>query len=490
MSEIRKQGLSNTIISYAGAAIGVVNLIFLYPFFFQTEEIGLIRILGSVSLMYAHLASFGLNSVILRFSPHFNRPDSGFAFGALIYAIIGFAIATLMLFALKPVIVPIYISNSPLLVEYYNWLVPLSLFVLIFNVLESFLRMGFKTRFSLFCREVLLRLLTLAGILAVAAENIRFEQFMIWFLLIHSVAVVPIFIQALRVDVDRFRFFSLKPAASFFRKRRFGRVFRYGLISLLTGATTYLVHMLDAVMIGAYLDLEQVGIYTIAFFMGSVIAMPARGIARISVPLVANAWKSNDVASIEAIYKTTSFIQFSVGALVFGGILVNLQDVFRFLPETFSTGLWVVFWIGLGHWIDMTGGINSNILNTSRKYDMDLYFNVFFIVVCVIANVSLIPLYGLNGAALASALSFLSVNAIRSGYLWYAFGMHPFSVGYLRILSILSVGIVPFFYVQFTAWHPLPAIVVKSTLLLATLFVLFRLTGQHKALEDAIRQMK
>jgi len=53
MSRIQSQGFWNTIFSYTGAAIGVVNLIFLYPFYLNTDEIGLIRILTSVSILYA-----------------------------------------------------------------------------------------------------------------------------------------------------------------------------------------------------------------------------------------------------------------------------------------------------------------------------------------------------------------------------------------------------------------------------------------------------
>ena len=46
-------------------------------------------------------------------------------------------------------------------------------------------------------------------------------------------------------------------------------------------------------MIGAYLTLDDVGILQYCFFYGvGPIAIPARGISRIAVPMVAEAWKT------------------------------------------------------------------------------------------------------------------------------------------------------------------------------------------------------
>lgn len=490
MGMIERQGIWNTVLSYAGAVIGVINVIFLYPFFFQTDEIGLIRILTSVSLLYAHLASFGLNSIILRFSPHYKDRPSGFIFGVLIIAAIAFTVSTVILFLLKPIIVPIYAENSGLLVEYYNWLVPLAMFTLVFNLTETILRMTFRTVFSLFCREILLRILTLLGIIGVAYDILLFETFMIWFLLIHAAIALLVLFQLLRFNEINRPLVSLAPVKSFFNRRRLSLILKYGFVSLLTGATTYLIQMIDAVMVGAYLDLEQVGIYTVAFFMGSVIAMPARGVTRIALPVVTNAWKKNQIGRIESLYQITSFLQFCIGALILGIILVNLDDIFRFLPAAFSGGFVVVMWIGIGYWIDMTGGLNSYILNTSPKYHVDMYFNVIFLVICIVTNAILIPLYRLEGAAIASASSYFSVNLFRTIYLQYAYKMRLFNWNYLFLLILIVTGCAPFYYLPIQDLNPLAAIAIRSACVLALTTGLLKATRTDKILLNSLLNLR
>ncbi|MCH8495052.1 MAG: polysaccharide biosynthesis C-terminal domain-containing protein [Balneolales bacterium] len=485
MSQIKEQGIWNTLLSYFGVGIGVLNLIFLYPFFFETDEIGLIRILTSISILYAQVASVGFNSVIIRFFPHFRNRNNGFPFAVLLFSTIGFLLTTVLLLLLRPVIEPIYIENSQLFVEYYTWLIPLSLFVLFCNIGESFLLMQYRTVFTLFIKEVLLRLLTLAGILTVAFDYINFEQFLVWFLVIHALTLLII-----SVPLYRSAAISFVPDFTFFKPRRLKLILRYGFVSLLTGATAYFIQLIDSLMIGAYLDLDQVGVYTIAFFMGSVIAMPARGISRIAVPMVANAWKRKRPDRIQSLYKNTSFLQYTFGLLFLAGILANIEDVFDFLPEAFAAGSVVVLWIGIGNLIDMTGGLNSFILNTSPKYDRDLYFNLFFVVLCIITNILLIPVYGLMGAAIASASSYLGVNLVRGSYLWYVYRMQPFSLSYIRTTLVILASVVPATYLTIETGNPILNIIIRSIIILVLLTIIVMVTRTHIVVKHTLDELR
>jgi O-antigen/teichoic acid export membrane protein len=274
--------------------------------------------------------------------------------------------------------------------------------------------------------------------------------------------------------------------------RRLKIVLRYGLVSFLTGATTFVVQSIDALMLGAWLDLESVGVYTIAFFMGSVVAMPARGVMRIATPLIADAWKHNQRSRIMNIYRSTSFLQFTAGAGILTLIWLSLPALFGFLPPVYASGAWVVTFIGLGHLIDMTGGLNTNILATSRKYAMDLYFNAGFVVIIIVTNLALIPAFGLNGAAAASLISYLMVNVIRSVYLSRAFGMQPFHSGYLRVLGsiLIPAGVV---YAAQPFWTGLPLLVqilLNSAIFLALNAGALWLSGAFTLIRAHLRDMK
>ena len=67
MGLIKSQGFSNTVISYAGIALGYINFILLIPYAMLPEQIGLIRILQNSAAFLVPLAQLGTVSVITRF---------------------------------------------------------------------------------------------------------------------------------------------------------------------------------------------------------------------------------------------------------------------------------------------------------------------------------------------------------------------------------------------------------------------------------------
>jgi len=485
MGVILRQGSWNTVLSYIGVAIGVLNLIFLYPFFFQAEEIGLIRILTSLSLLFSHVASLGNGSIFIRFFPHFKTEDKthhGFVGAIWTYAAIGFVLATIIYLLFRPWIITAYTDTAPLFLEYDLILIPLSFFVVIYNLAEIMDRSIFQTVFTLFVREVLLRLLTTFGIVSVAWSIWTFEGFIIYFLAIHAATALLVLVRtSLRGE------FKWVIPVGFFDLRKRMVMMRYGAITFLSGITTFIVQSIDSLMLGAYVNLEAVGIYTIAFFMGSVIAMPARAISRIATPIVADSWKRKDPQRIERVYRSSSYLNFSAGAAVLALIIVNLDSLFDILPPIYASGFIVVVLIGVGHLIDMTGGLNANILATSPKYHFDLYVNISFIAVCILLNILLIPAYGLTGAALASLLSYVYLNSIRCIILYRLFDFNPFGWRFLTAGILVSgVGFLTW-HLPIDQWTPYFAIPMRSLVFVSLLAILGYTIGLHKQIQSDIR---
>lgn len=485
MGVILRQGSWNTVLSYIGVAIGVLNLIFLYPFFFQAGEIGLIRMLTSLSVLFAHVASLGNGSIFIRFFPHFRTADKthhGFVGAIWTYASIGFVLATIVYLLLRPWIITVYSDTAPLILEYDLILIPLAFFVVMFNLAEIMDRSIFQTVFTLFVREVLIRLLTTIGIASVAWYGLSFEGFIIYFLAIHAATALLVLIRtSLRGE------FKWTLPVGFFDVRKRMVMIRYGAITFLSGITTFIVQSIDSLMLAAYVNLDAVGIYTIAFFMGSVIAMPARAISRIATPIVADSWKRKDIIRIERVYRSSSYLNFSAGATVLALIIVNLHSLFEILPPIYSTGFMVVVLIGIGHLIDMTGGLNANILATSPKYHIDLYVNISFIAVCILLNILLIPAYGLTGAALASLLSYVYLNTARCIILYRLFDFNPFGWRFVTAGILVSISGFLTWLLPFDGWTPYLAIPLRSFFFVAILASIGYAIGLYKQIQSDIR---
>jgi len=93
--------------------------------------------------------------------------------------------------------------------------------------------------------------------------------------------------------------------------------------------------------------------------------------------------------------------------------------------------------------VSVVVGPNRVFLIAIGKNRLILIINVIMALFSVVANVILIPAAGLDGAALAAALTIMLSNGLTSGYLWLRLGIQPFTRMYLVLIvfGLLAGGL-------------------------------------------------
>ncbi|MCE1164879.1 MAG: polysaccharide biosynthesis C-terminal domain-containing protein [Bacteroidetes bacterium] len=438
MGIVREQAVKNSIISYAGVALGYINIIILFPAFFTTEQFGLIQLLVSVSFVYVQFAAVGLVNGITRFFPFFKTEDrnhDGFLSYIVLIGTAGFIVSSIAYLIFRKVIIGVYIENAELFTEYYYTLIPLSLFSMFFNILEALVRVVYKTVFATFLREVGLRLLTTAGIVLYIFKILNFDFFVYYYVGTYLLVSVILFIQLVRSKE-----FMLGISFGTIRKNKFIDLFRYGLYNLMSGAAMFVGQKVDIMMIGSMIGLKIVGVYSLYLYIATVIYIPMKALARISVPIISTSWKENNVQKINEIYGQTSLIQLVLGALIYIGVIINRHNLFMLLkkPE-YIDNFALFYFIGIAILIDVSVGINSEIIANSSKFRYDAFFNVILFVTSVIMNLILIPIWGGVGAAIALVVTFFVFNFIKSMFLFVKYKMNPLSYKQPLVLVISAV---------------------------------------------------
>ena len=84
----------------------------------------------------------------------------------------------------------------------------------------------------------------------------------------------------------------------------------------------------------------------------------------------------------------------------------------------------------------MSCGINGGILVTSEKYRYDLFINLLLICLTLFTNVIFIPIYGIEGAALATAISIIIYNIVKWYLLKKWFRLQPFNYKFLFAIAV------------------------------------------------------
>ena len=209
-----------------------------------------------------------------------------------------------------------------------------------------------------------------------------------------------------------------------------------------------LVLNVDVLMVTSILGLTETGIYTTAFYIGMIIEIPRRAISQISTPYISENLKSNNYSKIEKNYRDVSLHQSMIGVIFLVLILINLDNIYNIIPNTekFISGKNVVYIIGISKLIIMSFSYNSELISLSKYYRFTVITILSLALLTIILNVLLIPLYGMEGAAIASLISITIFNIIKFLYIKLKMKISPFSIDTFKIILI---GIFIYYFSSF-----------------------------------------
>lgn len=77
MGIIKRQGIKNALSTYLGIFLGFLNLIVVQPYFLTPEEIGLTRLLFSLSFLIALFIPLGVTNLTTKYFPYFLHDENG-----------------------------------------------------------------------------------------------------------------------------------------------------------------------------------------------------------------------------------------------------------------------------------------------------------------------------------------------------------------------------------------------------------------------------
>lgn len=425
MGIVVKQGFWNSIFGYLGIGLGYANMVLLFPHFLTTEQFGLTRVLLAAGMIMAQLGQLGVINLTVNFFPQFkdqSKRHNGFFFFMLLVPAIGFLVVALLAYLFKPTIIEFYTKDSPIFGEFFWYLFPLALLVIYFNALDGYLRALFKTVMPYFLRTVFLRLEWFVLIILFSFDVLTFGQFVFWFVASHAGMVIIEVVYLVYLGE-----LHLKPDFSYFSKPLLKKMATYCGFAILGTSSSFLAQRLDIVMLGGMVDLSTVAIYSVAFYVASVIAVPLASVGSIVGSLISDAWQRNDMDQIATLYRKTSDSQLALAYLVFLGIWCNIDSLFYFLPEDYRGAHYVFLMVGLAKLFDVGTGSVGYIIMYSKWYRMLLLFNVALMILTVLTNYLLIPPFQMEGAALATMLSILIYNLGKYGFVWWKLGIQPFN---------------------------------------------------------------
>ena len=237
----------------------------------------------------------------------------------------------------------------------------------------------------------------------------------------------------------------------------------YGAYTLLGSLGTIIATRIDILMVGELLNMDNVGIYSIALFIASVIGIPFRSMMNITSPVISDLMAKHDLNSVHRLYQKTSINLLVIGILLLIGIWASIDLLFDIIPngEVYKPGKYVVLVLGLATLVDMVTSINTNIIVYSHLYRFNFYFSLILAVLNIGLNLLFIQAYGLIGTAYATLTSMIVFNLIKYLFVLIKFNMQPFTFSMLWVLLVGIIAYVSTYFLPKTG-NPFLDIIINS----------------------------
>lgn len=438
MDIIKRQSILNTVYSYLGVAIGIITQGYVIPNYFTTEQNGLLAILMGYMFIIAQLASLGLNHAGNKFFHKFRNEENGhngFLFVVLRNQLIGLTISMAIFFGFRDYFTKINVgSSNDLFTQNLYILIPITFFTVLFNIFDNFSKNQFESVKGTFYSQFLQRLIILLSCLLFALGKVTFENFLLIWTLAFIIPAIMMVVSSLKI-----KGFSVKPSP-FFRESGIAKQFNlFAFFSLATGVSSIIIQQVDKIFVHKYLGLGQTGIYNTCLLFASVMGMAYVGLNKASTSIVVDAIEKKDFKKIQSIYQKSSIILYIFGLMILLLTWINLDDLFSFIKPEYAAGQTALIIIGFSKLYDLANGINGLILANSRYYKIDSALVVSFVVVLLVLNEWLIPVYKLNGAAMAALGAVFYYNTVRTFLIWKYFKIQPFSLAHVKVSLLFGL---------------------------------------------------
>lgn len=468
MGIVIKQSIQNTLTTYIGFAIGAVNTLFLYTNFLTDEYYGLVGFLLSAATIMTPLMAFGVHNTLIKFYSSYKQlSDRNDFLSFMLYLPLLIIIPVGILGYIGYGSIVHFLSNENDIIEEYVWCIFLiAIAMAYFEIYYAWVKVHMKSAFGNFMKEVFHRVLIMGLLIAVYFEWLTVEHFIWSLVFVYFSRLLFMKLYAVSFKFPNFIFSFPKNTIS---------ILKYSLLIIVAGSVSLILLDIDKVMIGKYIPIENVAYYNVAIFIAMVIVVPARAMHQITYPLTAQLINSKKWEELKRLYQKSSLTLFIISGWIFLLIVLNIKQLYFIIPEEYSSGLFVVLLISLSKLLDNLLGINNAILYNSDYYRWTVVLGVFLALLTITLNVVFIPLYGIDGAAIATVVSLFIYSFSKIIVVNWKFKMHPFTkkTG-LTFIGILLVSL--FFYFWDFMFHPLINIALKS-LLLSLIYFIFVFKG-------------
>jgi O-antigen/teichoic acid export membrane protein len=260
-----------------------------------------------------------------------------------------------------------------------------------------------------------------------------------------TLALVPLTAGAATLSVAAWavsRRFDLRTLARTIRKDRLDTgVIRYALPLAVAELVNIAMYRMGTFILVAFAPAAERGVYNTCVLLATTVSFVRGAFDTVFAPVAAEAWAQKDLPRLGNNLRRQCQLALLLAVPLGGVYITGGPAVLALFGSSFVHGHRTLAWLALAHIINASVGLTGWVLMAAGRSRLILLNNVILFAVSTALCLVLIPRFGIEGAALATAASITLIQVIQ-GILAYRIGRaHPFSRGFV-LLALLGAAVI------------------------------------------------
>ena len=400
MKEIFKGSSVIFIFKILGAASLFLTYIMI-PRYYGVETFGIFNLIFALIMVGTVISRIGLDIYVIRIIPTLENEQkqvSLFLKAVLKILLTTSLLVTLMILFFSDTI-DHYLFKS---VDATSYLTILALMILpytLFNVLVEVFRGLDDIKIYSFFRN-LSQNGSIALLLAISIFfSLNYNPIYILFTAITIITISLIFVL--------YKFLKKRNISILVEGKYDEKIIKHSYPMFLTASIMFLMGYVDSFMISYYLDEYQVGIYSACISLSMIVTFIPMAIGGYISPKVSQAYANNEQQKVKDIFKD-SLKLIAIATIPIFLTIIYFSDFFLGLfGVAFTMATSTLLIVSIGFLSESLCGPVGFILNMTDNQHLFMKILIIALLINIVFNALLIPIYGINGAAIALLLSML-----------------------------------------------------------------------------------
>jgi len=427
-SELLKKGGISFFLRIGGQIFGFL-LTLLIARYFGAEGLGEYMLAVVVLRIFTLIAKLGMDTASIRFIASFAKQKK---WKSLLYfrkkvvstLLVTSIISSSLMYFLANAIANLLNINPEYIRLFSFFILPMVFFILHYQSLRGLKKIA---AFSFFYRMSQAMFTIIAIIILLQYSNDSIVPFYAYAtnLIIVSILAFVVFRSALKVKIE-------ENVEEEIEEKSLKNILAVAMPLMFAQSVQFIMAWTDKLMIGNMMTAEDVGVYGVAFRLSMFASISLMAINSIASPKFAEMYGDNNIEGLKKVaQQSTKMIFWSTLPLVILFFMFP-ELLLGFFGEQFKIGVYAFLLLSFGKLISSFSGSVGNLLQMTGK--QLIYMNVLLVgaIINVLLNYFLIPIYGINGAAIASMTSIIIWNLTMVYYVKKELGFLTFYIPFIR----------------------------------------------------------